>query len=361
MPVTFDRDTIQKGDVDGQKVPDCYGFRDDLDPSCKRCKVREECLEHQAETRPDCFSKMYDESSAECSVCLDASQCQDTDTEDTVSKKFKIRRLVPTAAKVVEPVAVEEEVVAPQGQELQEAIATPDAGEYIAMSIPQLRAELEARGLNAEGRKSDMIKRLLANDEDKSAPAYTTAVPMLDADSGKRFGGLDEAVTIGRTLDEFPKSEEPIDSKLDLSSIMMALQEGQAVIVTRLVGAQWRFELAPVCCASPITAPVPTVEKVVAPKVAKARGLRGVDYDKEVLSPEYWNFQYEDAGDGEAWSTMSAEEKVKFADKMKVEYEEGTDTKVTMLNLFRAVSAKLGIEKYKPQYKSKAARDAMKA
>ena len=57
------------------EVPDCFGFFDNMDPACRRCDLREYCVEEQDASRAECFGKLYSEEAPECSRCLDASQC----------------------------------------------------------------------------------------------------------------------------------------------------------------------------------------------------------------------------------------------------------------------------------------------
>jgi len=324
-------------DIEERTMPDCYGFRDDKDPSCKRCKVKEECLARQAETRPTCFGTMYSADSEECARCIDASQCIDAleDTNVSDKKRFKIRRLVPTNAEVVAKPDVEEVEDAP----VAEAPENVKAQDYTEWSIPELREELESRTLSGVGSKSKLIRRLLADDAGEPMEVVSTAE-------------VDEFVNEKRVVGGGAKSDEPVDDKLDLSSILMALQEGQAVVVTRLVGAQWRFEMTAGCCASPVA---------VAPKISKSGGLKGSAYWDVVLSNEFKNFHKVDAGSGKGWDAMTEEERVAYADKIGVQVEPHPAPKVFAMHLSEAVLAKLGIEKYKPEYQSRAARNAIKA
>jgi hypothetical protein len=63
-------------DGEDETKPECYGFVDDSDPACKKCKIRELCRVHQEQTRPECFGKSYDEHAPECAECIIAFMCK---------------------------------------------------------------------------------------------------------------------------------------------------------------------------------------------------------------------------------------------------------------------------------------------
>jgi hypothetical protein len=57
-------------------VPDCYGFADDRDPACKKCTIFEGCMRERVDVRPECFAQLFDDTSEECSACLEYAACK---------------------------------------------------------------------------------------------------------------------------------------------------------------------------------------------------------------------------------------------------------------------------------------------
>lgn len=56
--------------------PPCFGFADERDPACKRCKAYSICMEERLETRPECFGRLFSKDAEECGVCIEASSCE---------------------------------------------------------------------------------------------------------------------------------------------------------------------------------------------------------------------------------------------------------------------------------------------
>jgi hypothetical protein len=55
--------------------PECYGYEDDRDPACNKCKLQVECRQVRIANRPDCFGKLYETVAPECAVCIEAPFC----------------------------------------------------------------------------------------------------------------------------------------------------------------------------------------------------------------------------------------------------------------------------------------------
>lgn len=88
--------------------------------------------------------------------------------------------------------------------------------------------------------------------------------------------------------------------------------------------------------------------------VETTKKLKGKAYWEEVTDPKYREWD-------EEWREKSYEEKVKFAKKQKLEWNEHENPRVDVIRLTQAVREHLGIEKYKPQYRTRSAREAVKA
>ena len=315
-------------------APVCFGYADTADYSCRRCEVLDACKARQAETRPACFGVLYDEENEECAHCLDASACIDEKEKEMTKRTVKPRR------RRRRPVKVEETKKVARQMELAEMDS-----EYGEWSIPELREELTARGLEATGRKSLLIRRLMNDDEgvnvEEKAPEPE---PEPEPVKPRRI--------IKRRVEEEPKIEvvaEPVIGTM--ADFFAAVGEKQTIIATRVDADTWQFSVG-----EGVSVPVAKPEAAV----PASRGLRGKAWEREVYSEEYWDFHYKDAGSGKPWQDMSMEEKYEFAADLGVEWEEHANDHVNMMRCVSAVYGELGISKYKDAYKSKASRDALK-
>ena len=119
-----------------------------------------------------------------------------------------------------------------------------------------------------------------------------------------------------------------------LTGLLDAMDDGQSINITRVSGKQWQLSSG---------------------KAAVAAGprLKGKEFDIEVQTPEYREWH-------EDWSTLTYAEKKKEAKRLKANWETHSDERVDNIRISAAVRAKLGIEKYKPEYRTQAARNAVK-
>lgn len=62
--------------VTDEKMPDCYGFEDNRDPACNRCKAQIMCRELRMAQRPPCFGKLYEANDENCKACIEAPFCK---------------------------------------------------------------------------------------------------------------------------------------------------------------------------------------------------------------------------------------------------------------------------------------------
>lgn len=77
--------------------------------------------------------------------------------------------------------------------------------------------------------------------------------------------------------------------------------------------------------------------------------IRGKQYWDIVASPGYKSWNHE-------WHQKTYDEKVKFAKSKKIKWDTHPNPKVDVIRLTEAVRAALGVEKYKPEYRSRSAR-----
>jgi hypothetical protein len=91
---------------------------------------------------------------------------------------------------------------------------------------------------------------------------------------------------------------------------------------------------------------------LVTPTTTGAR-LKGKSFWDAVSNPEYQQWSRE-------WNQLTFSEKQKRAEKMGVTWEESKNPKIEAMNITKAVREHLGIEKYRDEYKSRAARANIK-
>lgn len=341
------------------KVPDCFEWFDNLDPSCRRCIVKAACTQKQVESRPPCFSEMYDGSDPECVKCLDNSQCQE-ESDKMAAPKIRIKRS-PAAVAAVEQVA---EVQEPEPEFVEEdtmAATNGDESPYDEMSVEDLREELNSRGLDSSGRRSQMVSRL---EEDDAKPVTKPApkpAPKPVAKPAAKPVAVSKPVAVAPKVAPTPIPSKPVTAVSGngeaQSVLSMTVQE-----VFEIMRSGESLALVKEDKNTMILSLVPTdaVSKNLAKAAAPSKKLRGDAYWSEVLSPEYYSWYYKDAGNGKPWGDMTAEEKEEFVTGLGIEYETSDDPRMNALHQVQALLAKMGIEKYKEQYQTSAARDALK-
>jgi len=135
---------------------------------------------------------------------------------------------------------------------------------------------------------------------------------------------------------------EPEPVKADVSDLdvfyglLESLDEGHTLVVSRTGEDTWSV-------SSSGTAAV----------VAGPQKLKGQAYWMKVLSPEFLEFD-------EEWKELTFAEKKVKAKKAKARWEAHEDDRVEAMRVKPALMKKLGIEKYKPEYQTRAARAAIK-
>lgn len=352
-------------------LPDCFEWYDGIDPSCRRCRHNEACNQKQTETRPECFGELYDGEDPECEKCLDSSQCQEEALE-MAAPKIRIKRAavpVAVAEPEEEPIAVEQEL---ESEDVFEEEPTAAAGEtdgdespYDEMSVDELREELTSRGLDATGKRSAMVERLEADDAKpvkKAAPAPKVAPKSVVVPKPAPKPAPKPVVAPKPAPKPAPVAPTPIAIKesdeakvlrgATLAELFDVLKVGTSLVVSREDKGTWVLSL----CESEAVSKSGGNGKTAAP----THKLRGDAFWQEVLTPEYYSWYYGDAGGGKPWGEMTSDEKEALASELGVEFEGSPDPKINALKMVTALLDKLGIEKYKAEYKSSAARDALK-
>jgi len=213
------------------------------------------------------------------------------------------------------------------------------------MGIPELREELAARGLDTIGRKSILIQRLMLDDN--------------------KVEEVEENWKSEEEVEENWKSEEEVEENWksgvgvgvnDVVSVVGTMEKffdsapvGVSIVATRQSADSWLFGVGNA-----------SVVPVSAKMQSSGRGLKGRAFEREAYSSKYYTFHYEDAGDGQPWTGRSVEDKYAYADELGVTWEKYDNVTVDTMRMVKAIYEKLGIEKWKPEYKSKVARDALR-
>jgi len=144
------------------------------------------------------------------------------------------------------------------------------------------------------------------------------------------------------------EDEEPVKAKTVkvkavsetlISDLVEALAEGKALVITHLSSGKWQ-----------------AVAGEYVTKVSAADGghwLRGKEYTDKVRSEEYEAWRAE-------WKQLTLDEKRAKAKKVGAEWESAEDDGIEAMRLSAAYRKAKGIEKYKPEYRDRSARAALR-
>lgn len=357
-------DKEEKSEIGKDTHPDCFSYYDGRESACRRCGVREQCAIEFEATRPECYG-VHPNEFEECADCLDASQCVESlkskkvleDNDMARKKRTRVRR---RPAAEVKPEPVEEEVVV---EEEETGTEDGESGEdYTEWTIPELREELEVRELATNGRKSVLVKRLMADD----AELESGGDEIVEEDDDPE----PEKPTRRKRTRVKDVVEEPVEEEMTVAEVEEAIPAIAAVADTAAIVDAVLLQIAQaieslVASGTAMVAVAATGVAVAAqaeaPAEPKSKGLRGQAFWEEVCSKKYADFFYRDAGDGKAWESMTPDEKYEFADALDVDWDEHDDVRVDAIRMCKAIYAKLEITKYKDEYKTSAARNAVKA
>jgi hypothetical protein len=125
------------------------------------------------------------------------------------------------------------------------------------------------------------------------------------------------------------KVEQTVVSGL-LLGIMDAMAAHDALLLERLNENQWQIHTGPVVSTK----------------------LTNQEYEETVCTPEYLDWQKQ-------WGSLTYEEKVAWAKKLKVRWEDSGAVRINTIRMAQGVKDKLGVKKYKPEYSSGASRHAL--
>ncbi|KKN62960.1 hypothetical protein LCGC14_0506700 [marine sediment metagenome] len=135
---------------------------------------------------------------------------------------------------------------------------------------------------------------------------------------------------------ELPKSlSKTLDGQF-LFDLLGSMEQGQSLTIVRKSEDEWVLGVG---------------GDAVIDSVTKFK-RNSVAYFKEVLSPKYVEWHSE-------WQEMDYDEKLEAADDAGAEWEEHDDERVNLMRATLAYRKEAGIEKYKAEYSSPAARKAI--
>lgn len=332
------------------EVPECWKYFDGRDNSCRKCKVNGYCAEAQANDRVCAFFGAHKQMEIECTVCLDASQCQEKQNKEsskmatvTVRKQRGSRRRGGRQQKKVQPkvASVVEEV---------EEVEEEESQDYGSMRIADLRELAKERDLDPKGRKSVLIQRLMADDEgldqDEAEEEVEEKPTRRPAARQRRRKDTAKPDPVEEVTDE-PEQVEVGGDVFD--NLLTRLQAGEALTFSAVDGG-WV-----VSAGNSIAITATTVVK------KSGAGLKGRAFEEEAFSDEYFDHLYVNAAKtGKGWKELTVEERYAAADDIGADWEEHENSKTDQMRMGMAVRKALGIEKWKEEYKSRAAREALK-
>ena len=299
-----------KGSREVAAKPHCFGWHDEADPPCRKCAVRAECIAKQHKVRPECFGELYDSSHPECKACLDNSQCIEAMEDGEMATKVRIKRTVtaPVAEELEEEAVVEAPVdeVEPVEEATDDVEAPTEADEaspYDELGLAELREELAGRKLDASGRKSQLIERLIEDDaKPKAKPVVKQVVKA--AEPAKPIAKAGPVPTVSQATQSVQtkqvvkpvapvkpvpiaqaKADEPMVTfavKAHIAEILDAMDKGKTIKITKVTDTDWIMSLSGMQPVAPLAQAKPEAKPE-----KKAKGLRGDDYDREVMTQEY--------------------------------------------------------------------------
>lgn len=129
-----------------------------------------------------------------------------------------------------------------------------------------------------------------------------------------------------------PVQQQVADNMFE--SLFEALPEGKAIIITRIAENKWQ-----------VTANTA--------KASKQVGMSNADYWDETINPEFWDWL-------NAWKLKSYEQKKEYAVKQKIKWAAHADPRIDVMRITQAVRSAEKIEKYKPEYRTRAARASLR-
>jgi hypothetical protein len=141
--------------------------------------------------------------------------------------------------------------------------------------------------------------------------------------------------------------------------VMEHLGMGQELVIFKVSGDKWTIKIPGATEESKHLKMPPSKReefeaKGYMTKASKSVGkLSGKEYEQEVCSQEYLDFV-------EEWRSMDITEKRKLAKSLGCKWDKAADAKIENMSLSRAVQEAKEITKYKPKYKSGAARASVK-
>lgn len=119
--------------------------------------------------------------------------------------------------------------------------------------------------------------------------------------------------------------------------LLLGMEDGKTMSIKKVGDDKWHVSLT---------------EPVAAPTGKNAK-FAGQEYWREITSDEFNKWQ-------EDWKQLTYAEKVQKATKAGVKWEQHSNPKVDVMRLTEAYRTHMGIEKYKPEYQTRAARQALR-
>lgn len=236
------------------------------------------------------------------------------------------------------------------------------ADTYSKWSIIWLRNQAEFRGIDTEGMKRrDMVYALRDHDKDNGVASDVPVDAKSKVEEEKKIEKVEEKKIDEKKVEDVQSSDVSVhEVEGDVFSQMLAaMRNGETLTVTKIGTSQWQFHLesnevskkskTPSADGSELIPTKPIVDKS-APFVEKHK-KNSEKWSGLVLNPAYVEFKKEIKAMGNNFFETAREE--------GAEWEDSEDRKITHMRAVAALVTKRGIEKYRPEFRTRNSRKAI--
>lgn len=285
----------------------CFGYYNSGSRACRYCDCRESCIDEFNKRLP-CFGQL---TGVGCNKCIYLVRCLEKFEEENVAK------------------------------------------DYSKMETKELKELCDELELDNSGSRANLIVRLIKYDMTHQVESE-----------------IEEIEDEPEVEKVEPVIDESVDDSVD-NCVVEKVEPIEKEVYTKQEVMQ-AFDIALTAFAAALnvgfTKKTASPQELVDTRVEyETKGadetvkLSGRDWIEETHTEKYLKFHEVDSGTGKPWSEMSQDEKVDFANELEVDYKDTGNARATAIQLAKAVMKHFKIEKYKPEYKSRKARNAIKA
>lgn len=267
-------------------------------------------------------------------------------TNQTIGRARIVRRqVVPTPVEIEpEDDNLEEDLTGDDNEDPEEEpVITRRSIRPVASESKKLVRRVpapEPDGLPIEKPLETIMRRRVAAEEKVEQPVSNKIIKMQDLENEEEPVVVKPQPFPEPAMQSFRvKSINETVAEDVFTRMFEAMASGESILVTKLESGKWQLATT-------------GIRADVVSKISHGK-LSGKAYYDEVIDPSYVEWQQE-------WDNLTYAEKVKRAKKVGAVWEPNDNRTIELLRLSQAFREKSGIEKYKEQYKSRAARAAIK-